>query len=237
VRILSVRKSRRPLGRFFQEEIAAPLGIEFYIGLPPEVPDGRVANLVIPVSPLPLLPAIFKLPRDFRRSVLNPESMFSRSVNIPLARSRRLPDGWHENDRSSRSVEQPSGNGIGQVRAIARAYSEFATGGRTLRLDATTLELLSAEPLTPPAGAKDEVMCFDAWYGLGFERPSPKLNFGTSRRSFGHHGTGGSFGFADPDRRAAFAYAPLKLGFEFPDETRETALRFAADRCIDRLGQ
>jgi CubicO group peptidase (beta-lactamase class C family) len=32
----------RTLGRFFAEEVAAPLGLDFHIGLPPEVPDERV---------------------------------------------------------------------------------------------------------------------------------------------------------------------------------------------------
>jgi CubicO group peptidase (beta-lactamase class C family) len=29
----------RTLGRFFAEEVAVPLGLDFHLGLPPEVPD------------------------------------------------------------------------------------------------------------------------------------------------------------------------------------------------------
>ena len=43
--IRHVDPAHRTLGRFFHEEIAEPLGIEFYIGLPPEVPDERLAQL------------------------------------------------------------------------------------------------------------------------------------------------------------------------------------------------
>ena len=43
--IRHVDPEHRTLGRFFAEEIAAPLGIEFYIGLPPEIPDERLAQL------------------------------------------------------------------------------------------------------------------------------------------------------------------------------------------------
>ncbi len=37
--------AHRTLGRFFHEEIAVPLGLEFYIGLPPEIPDERLATV------------------------------------------------------------------------------------------------------------------------------------------------------------------------------------------------
>jgi hypothetical protein len=43
--IRHVDPARRTLGRFFHEEIAEPLGIDFYIGLPSEVPDERLAQL------------------------------------------------------------------------------------------------------------------------------------------------------------------------------------------------
>ncbi|MBN1837339.1 MAG: beta-lactamase family protein [Spirochaetales bacterium] len=232
--IRRVDPAHRSLGRFFQEEIAAPLGIEFYIGLPPEVPDSRVASLV-PLKPASALPALSKLPREFRKSLFDRKSLFWRTLNIPVPRSRSHPDGYELNDRFSRSVEQPSGNGIGQVRAVAHAYSEFATGGKILGLEPRTLELISAEPLTPPAGAKDEVLRFDTWYALGFTRSSPAVDFGSSRRSFGAPGAGGSFGFADPDLEVGYGYAMIKMGAFSHDDPREKALRDALYRCIQRV--
>ena len=43
--IRHVDPAHRTLGQFFREEIAKPLEIEFYIGLPPEIPDERLAQL------------------------------------------------------------------------------------------------------------------------------------------------------------------------------------------------
>src|SRR6185436_15581185 len=40
----------RSLGQFFQDEIAAPLGIEFYIRLPESIPNSRLATLASPGS-------------------------------------------------------------------------------------------------------------------------------------------------------------------------------------------
>src|SRR6186713_17386 len=38
----------RSLGQFFQDEIATPLGLDFYIRLPESIPDWRLAPLVDP---------------------------------------------------------------------------------------------------------------------------------------------------------------------------------------------
>src|SRR6187200_340231 len=43
--IRHVDPAKRTLGRFFQEEIAKPLGLELYIGLPAEIPDERLATV------------------------------------------------------------------------------------------------------------------------------------------------------------------------------------------------
>src|SRR3954449_6375930 len=43
--IRRVDPHRRSLGRFFADEVAAPLGLEFYIGLPDDVPRERVARI------------------------------------------------------------------------------------------------------------------------------------------------------------------------------------------------
>ena len=34
----------------------------------------------------------------------------------------------------------------------------------------------------------------------------PTLTYGTNPKSFGHHGWGGSFGFADPDKKLGVAF-------------------------------
>ncbi len=43
-----VDPQHRSLGQFFQEEIATPLGLDFYIRLPESIPDSRLATLVDP---------------------------------------------------------------------------------------------------------------------------------------------------------------------------------------------
>jgi CubicO group peptidase (beta-lactamase class C family) len=59
--------------------------------------------------------------------------------------------------------------------------------------------------------------------------------FGSSQRTFGAPGAGGSFGFADPDKRLGYAYVMNKLDFYLQDDPREKALRDALYRAIERL--
>jgi CubicO group peptidase (beta-lactamase class C family) len=61
--------------------------------------------------------------------------------------------------------------------------------------------------------------------------------FGSSPRAFGAPGTGGSFGFADPDERLGYAYVMNKTGFYMFDDPREKALRDAVHRAIAALGR
>jgi hypothetical protein len=73
-----------------------------------------------------------------------------------------------------------------------------------------------------------------SWMSLGFLRPRPELDWGSSRRAFGTPGAGGSFGFADPDARLGFAYVMNNMDFYMFDDPREKALRDAVYRSIRR---
>jgi CubicO group peptidase (beta-lactamase class C family) len=215
--------AHRTLGRFFQEEIAEPLGIEFYIGLPAEIPDERLAELRL-FTPMRAIRALPSVPRGYVLRILWPWSLLRKSM---------LFADLNPNDRSSLDIEIPAGNGVGTARAVARAYSAFAEGGAELGITAATLESLTAAHAVEPS--KDEVMGVPSWLSLGFLKPGPELGFGTSQRAFGTPGAGGSFGFADPDTRLGFAYVMNNMDFHMFDDPREKALRDAVHRSIRRL--
>jgi CubicO group peptidase (beta-lactamase class C family) len=212
----------RTLGRFFQEEIARPLDIEFYIGLPPEIPDERLARLLT-FTPGRALRALSATTPQFLIRFLWPWSLMRKSM---------LFAELDPNDRRYLEVEVPAGNGVGTARAMARAYSAFAEGGRELGLTPATLATLTAPP--PMARPRDAVLGLPSWYSLGFLRPGPDVGFGTSPRAFGTPGAGGSFAFADPDTRLGYAYVMNKMDFQLFDDPREKALRDAVHRAIAR---
>jgi CubicO group peptidase (beta-lactamase class C family)/hypothetical membrane protein len=214
---------RRTLGQFFQEEIATPLGLEFYIGLPRDIPATRVAT-VKTLSRARGLLALRYTPPALTMKMIQPGSLLRRSF-VGLAAD--------PNDRAYLEVEIPAGNGVGTARAIARAYSAFAEGGAELGLTAELCERLTAPPVV--ANPVDVVLGVPSYFSLGFLRPGPHVAFGSSPRAFGAPGAGGSFAFADPDAHLGYAYVMNKFDFYLENDPREKALREAVYRAIRRV--
>ncbi len=205
----------RSIGQYFKDEIAAPLELDFYIRLPEEIPNSRLATL----RPAKFgVSALFTLPLSMVPAVLNPRSAFRRSLVgslLPLDDERVY----------ARNFEVPSGGGVGTARAIARAYGVFATGGKELGLRENTLRELMAPAVAPLRG-----LPADIHFSLGFTKPSPKNPFGHPS-SFGAQGTGGSFGFADPKAHIGYGYVLNGMGTHLTDP-RDIALRNAMYRSI-----
>jgi CubicO group peptidase (beta-lactamase class C family) len=223
-----VDPQRRGLGRFFHEEVARPLGIEFHIGLPPDVPASRVADIRA-FHALQMLLHPTTMPRGMVLALFRPSSLTARTLGNP-----RLASPGALDRPEYRVLELPAASGIGQVCGIAKAYGVFATGGRELGISPRTMAALTAPARVPPGGAEDLIWHTDLAFSLGFIKPSPAFRFGSGDAAFGSEGAGGSFAFADPDAEVGFAYAPNRMGFHLFDDPREKALRDALDRCLGR---
>ena len=207
---------QRSLGRFFQEEIATPLGLDFYIRLPESIPNARLASIARPG----LLAMLRGFGLQFFLLALSPRSNITRA----LAGSQ-FP---HDAERIyARNFEVPSGGGVGTARAIAKAYSVFATGGHALQLRAETLQLLAAPAIPATHGFYDECFGGDGvQFALGFMKHCPVWPFG-SEGSYGSPGSGGSLGFADPKTGIGYAYVTSQMGTALTGDPRDLALRNA----------
>ncbi|MEO6792946.1 MAG: serine hydrolase domain-containing protein [Mycobacterium sp.] len=211
----------RTLGRFLAEEIAGPLGLDLYIGLPNAVSRDRVAHLHhwkrvesllhLNVMPMRLVAASF-----------NPLGLLARAGCLP--RDVTPWDGDYNRD-DVRAVEIPSANGIGTASAIARLYGAAATVDPVLPLTAGVRDALTATPAPPTRGERDKVLGVEGIFALGLSKPSSGAVFGSSDRAYGTPGFGGSFGFADPDTGVGFSYVMNRLGFHLYSDPRELALR------------
>ena len=69
----------RTLRRFFADEIATPLGLEFYIGLPASVDRNRVADLQ-GSSKAEVLLHLNTMPRRFVAAMFTPRSLTARAA-------------------------------------------------------------------------------------------------------------------------------------------------------------
>jgi len=213
----------RSLGQFFQDEIASPLDLDFYIRLPESIPDSRLATLS--------RPSLLAILRGFGLGFFL--VAFNRRSNI----ARALMGSEFPRDEQHiyvRNLEVPSGGGVGTARAIAHAYSVFATGGHELRLRSETLHALAAPAVPPTRGFYDECMLTDGvQFSLGFMKHCPVWAFG-SEGSFGSPGSGGSLGFADPKAGIGYAYVTSQMGTALTGDPRDLALRKALDSIVSR---
>jgi HSP20 family molecular chaperone IbpA len=177
------------------------------------------------------LPKVDIRANPFKALVSLPFRLMLASMNPPSAIYRALvvnPGSWLPLDDErvyARNLEVPSGGGVGTARAMAWAYSVFATGGRELGLRQETLQALSAPAIPSAHGFYDEALKGEIQFSLGFMKSCPNWPFGHAG-AFGSPGAGGSLGFADPQTGMAYAYLTNRMGGVTGDP-RDLALRNA----------
>jgi CubicO group peptidase (beta-lactamase class C family) len=168
--------------------VTDPLSADLWFGVP-LAEHHRCADVVWGGSDIPRDLSFDDLAGDEKMTMLsyfNPSGYSSMGVVNTAA--------W-------RSAEVPSTNGHGTAGGIARLYGALLEPGRLL-----SSELL-AEATSPQSQGFCPVLGEDVTFGLGFKPTAPRRPFGTNPHSFGHFGTGGAVGFADPDAGVAFGYA------------------------------
>ena len=199
------------LGTFFQDEIAKPLGLDFWIGLP-EAIEPRVA---------PIIPFIYK-PEQARTPFMidlatkkeSPASLFFFNVGA-----------WRTggaNTRAGRAAEIGAANGVTNARGLAGMYAPLAQGGAAL-VDGKTLARMGEVSM---ATHDDATLRIPTRFALGFMKSmdNRKRSVGAKlfgpdvdsvimgSAAFGHVGAGGSLGFADPAAGLSFGYTMNRMG-------------------------
>ncbi len=201
------------VGRFVAERIAGPLAADFWMGLP-ESEMRRLAP-VVPGSP----PAPGSELDPLTKRLLDRESITFRSF------AQLAPADF--NGRPLLSSEQPA-LGIGTARGLARIYAACIGEVDGVRLiDADTL----AGATATQAHGDDLILLYETHYGTGFQLPFPFRPM-AGEGSFGHYGSGGSVGFANPRLGIAFGYAMNRLGPVWGADPRSKSLVDALLACL-----
>jgi CubicO group peptidase (beta-lactamase class C family) len=104
-----------------------------------------------------------------------------------------------------RVAQVPSTNLHATAGGVARVYEALAAGGSCDGVTVLAADVL-AEATAPQSDGWCPVLERDVTFGLGFQPTRPDRPFGPNPGSFGHFGTGGALGFADPQARVAFGY-------------------------------
>ena len=179
------RVDGRTCGAFVRDEIAAPLGVDFFIGLP-ESEDARTADLL-------------QAPGAPELGIAPPENLAAKALSLAGPRL-----AGSVNSRGWRAAELPAANGHGNARALATIYSQLSRGGG----DLLSSEAVEACGATEHAAREDMVLGFLVRRSLGFilSTAGGRYEWGPNPRTFGHSGAGGSLAFADPDAQIGFGY-------------------------------
>jgi CubicO group peptidase (beta-lactamase class C family) len=177
-------------GEILAKEIAAPLGIDFHVGLPESQMD-RVAPMVLAPPPAPGTP-----PDALTALMLDPEQLAHRAFFIPNGLVAVM------NERAAWAAQMPAANGIATARALSTMYA--ACLGEVAGVRLLSPEMLAAAT-TPQAEGTDRVLGVESRFGIGFQLSYP-LRPMAGPGSFGHYGLGGSVGFAHAERGVAFGY-------------------------------
>lgn len=191
------RVSGRSIGAYFRDEIAGPLGADFFIGTPPEE-ESRIAELVM-AAPQPgeanLFAEIIAKAKPYAlKAFMNP---------IPG------PGGF--NSREWRGAEIPAANGHGSARALAHIYGALASGGSHGVAELLSRESIDRARTVQRHGDDNVIPMLPTKFGLGFQIGTEAEPIGPNPRAFGHSGMGGSFGFADPEAGLGFGYAMNRM--------------------------
>ena len=216
------RISGKSLGTFFRDEIAEPLGLELWIGLPDDQ-QHRVAPLIqrgllgSGDDDAPPDPAVAQLIEQF----MGPDTLLGKALAAPNGVFNGAEGGM--NNPAIRSAELPAFNGVTNARSVARLYAGLSGtvegGPAAPLLDADQVAKASERQTFGP----DKCLYFESTFGLGFFVASPFAPYG-GPKAFGHTGMGGSVGFTDPDHGIGFGYVMNKMGMSLNGDPRSGGL-------------
>ncbi len=240
------RVTGQSIGSYLREEIAGPLGADFFIGLPGSE-EHRVARLVSFLDP----PAPGSSNGSSSGSgvggggagsnmpAMSEEMAGYLAPDGPLFKALAAPGGaladpavWH--DPRLRAAEIPAANGIGDARSLARLYAACVgevpgASGEPFRT--LTSEQLDRALVQQTEGPDRVLLGLDLQWGLGFmlNRGMVALAGLGGPRSFGHFGMGGSAGWADPDLELGMGYVMNKMEIGTTGDIRSFRLM---DACV-----
>ncbi|HEY7938798.1 MAG TPA: serine hydrolase domain-containing protein [Acidimicrobiales bacterium] len=203
------RATGRSVGTFFRDEVAAPLGADFHIGLPASE-DHRVADLVPP-----------DLSAALGTGAIQPDTLAARTLlSCPL-------DATEPRTRAWRGAEIPAAGGTGNARSVARVHSALACGG-----EVDGVRLMSAEGveriLEEQISGTDGVLGVPMRFGMGFGLMSDLIPLSPNKRAFFWGGWGGSLAVIDLDAEVSVAYVMNRMGDGLAGDVRGALVALAA---------
>lgn len=204
------RTTGRGIDRFFREEVAGPLGLDFHIGLPEEH-EGRVAPTTRP-DPTPKGEPL----SAFLAAMQDPQSVQA----LAWLNTGRLPGAREYDSPAAHRAVLPSQGGITNARGLAGTYAPLALEGQHRGVRVVSADAVRRMGVVSSGLGVDAVLLIGLRLALGFWKssdnrrgpPGARDSVILSEEAFGHPGMGGSIGFADPGARLSFGYTMNRQG-------------------------
>lgn len=207
------RVTGKSVGECVQAELAGPLGLELWIGLPPALED-RVSPVIPAPPPDPEVAAAMA-------AMLGPDPLVTRALSLNGAFEAAGEEfGSTFNRPDVHAAQVPAANGITNARSLSRLYAALigdVDGVRLLTDD--TVERVRALRVQGP----DACIMIETAFGLGFMLHG-SMNPYAGPGSFGHPGAGGSVAFAQPERGLAFGYVMNRMDNNLAGDVRVSTL-------------
>jgi CubicO group peptidase (beta-lactamase class C family) len=235
------RITGKSAGTFFADEVAGPLELSAWIGLPEEREENLARiEYAAPFTMEELKAGMIEISgldadtvTKWINAVWGEDSAQARAEQLGGALD---PASGYFTQRAYRAAEFPAANMIADARSVARMYAATVSEVDGVRLlDPATVEKATEVQTDktrmhglPPELSIPADRSFNM--SLGFWRSCPPLPM-VGPRSFGHPGSGGSIGFADPDAGVGFGYVPNLWSFR-PGEPRASDLAAAVAACL-----
>jgi len=215
------RVDGRRIGQYLAEEVAAPLGLDFWIGLP-ESEEHRVARLE--PAPPPTDPEALAM----MMQIMGPGTNGFKALTMNGALIALDPANNPFNSRALHATEMPAANGITNAGSLAKMYAATIGEVDGVRLYGDEIvALTSAERVNGP----DACLVVPSRFGYGFMLDG-ELTPLLSPRAFGHAGAGGSLGYADPEHGVGYGYVMNQMAGGIAGDPRTVNLNDALRSCL-----
>jgi CubicO group peptidase (beta-lactamase class C family) len=211
------RLSGRTVGQYLADRVAAPNGLELWLGGPDEV-IGRAARITRrgprPVSE-PASGPVTGTPATGTTPATGSGTGSGTGIRMPdlAARAFSNPDPTSvpggSNSPEVLRAGWPASGLLATAAGLAGLYRDLLAGRL---LDPAALR----RALLPRATGQDRILGLSSAFGLGFMLPSETLWVPPAGRgsAFGHTGLSGAVGLGDTSRRLAIGYVTNLIGAE-----------------------
>jgi CubicO group peptidase (beta-lactamase class C family) len=203
------RVSGKALAEFFADEVAGPLGLDFWLGLPSSE-ESRVALTIPPDLTGGELPSLSVA------AMSDPTSI--PGLMVLNTGGYLHPDAF--NSRQAHASTIGAVGGITNARGLAGMYRPLALGGTFADVQLVQPRQVAIMGQVTSATSVDAAVLVPVRFANGFIKTTDNQHLPANDRegillaeeAFGHSGMGGALGFADPHAKLSFGYTMNQQG-------------------------